>query len=383
MSLTALLALLACAEPPAPPRPSAVPVLVEDVARGSVAVHVELPGELRSPSESVAAAEISGVVLAAPVRAGQSVKRGDLLVRLDDRPQQIAVTQARARLEQARAQEEVRAAALERVRVTSARLLEVSTRDPAAVSARDLEDATLAVAEAEAAQRAAAADVAVRVAEVDAAALDLTRTRMLAPTDGVVARQDARIGQRVAPGVELVRLAGAGPLEGLFDVGESQGARVRVGAPVEVFVDVRGGVPWVGTLAGVVPAADGTARNQRARTAISPVPEGWVAGLAARARVEVERLENALTVPRDALTQGAVFRVTDGKATKVPVTVLHELEGRLVVTGALEEGDDVVVRGNEALSDGAAVTVVGPGGAPGGAPPAGSASGAPPASPKP
>jgi HlyD family secretion protein len=352
----ALLLLVACGKGAAPAPSSAVPVLVADVVLGPATVTLELPGELRSPGEATVSAEIAATVEDAPAREGQVVRRGDVLVRFDDRPQQIALRQAQARLQQADAQRAVRAAALDRVRATMQRLLDVAQQDPAGVSLRDAEDARFALVEAEAALQAATADAAMRAAEVDAAQLDVERTRLRAPVEGTVARQLARVGQRVAPGAELARIAVGGGLEGLFDAGEDQAGRIAAGMPVEV--QVAGRAAWTGTVSGVVPAADGASRNQRIRVAIEPPPERWVPGLAARARVETLRLDTALQVPRDAVVQGAVHVVRDDKAARVSVTVLHDAGATLIVEAALQAGDDVVVRGNEALSDGSSVKVI-------------------------
>lgn len=353
--------LAGCASEAAPPPSPGVPVITEPVVRGPTDVRLDLPGEVQSPGEARLAAEVAGTVVAVPARVGSRVARGEVLVELDRRSFDIAVRTATGRLEQARAQVAVREAALERVKVNSDRLLSVRQKDPTAVSQLEADEAALAVREAQAALQAALADVEVRQAEVDAAALDLARSRILSPIAGVVSRQDARIGQRIGAGTYLVTVLGAGGLEAVLDLGEAQAGTVAPGAPVKLKLPGRPGLTVDGTVAGVVPAAEGLSRNQRLRVDIPEPPPELLPGLAVRAEVAVATLADAVQVPRDAVTRGAVFVVVDGKAKKVEVETRYDLGETLVVTGELRSGDALVVRGNEALADGVAVRT---GGAP-------------------
>lgn len=351
--------LLACAEAPPARPPAAVPVVAEAVVRGPVEVRLELSGEVRSPSEAQVAVEIAAPVIAVPARVGTPVRAGDELVRLDARPFEIARKAAAARVQQAEAQVAVRRSAVDRVDLTTRRVLEVRERDPASVSALDAEDAALALQEARAQLQAAEADLAAARAQLDAAELDLRRTRVVSPVDGVVARQDAKVGQRVPAGTMVAVVVGAGPLEAVLDLGEQQAGQVAPGAPVVVSLLARPSVQATGVVSGVVASADGYSRNQRVRVDLPSPPPEMLAGLAVRGVVEVQRLDDGIQVPRDAVGRGAVFVVAEGKAKKVPVLVRFDLGETLVVDGPLEGGAQVVVRGNEALQDGADVNVVG------------------------
>ncbi|MBM4393461.1 MAG: hypothetical protein FJ090_20245, partial [Deltaproteobacteria bacterium] len=106
--------------------------------------------------------------------------------------------------------------------------------------------------------------------------------------------------------------------------------------------------------------AQGSGRTQRLRVVLNGAPLGLLPGMAVRGEVVVAELANALAVPRDAVVNGAVFVVDGDKAREVRVTVLDAGRDSLVVDAMLAAGDRVVVRGNEALSDGGAVSPVGP-----------------------
>jgi membrane fusion protein (multidrug efflux system) len=84
----------------------------------------------------------------------------------------------------------------------------------------------------------------------------------------------------------------------------------------------------------------------------------------ARVTFPVERGRKALVVPKDALvSRGPVellFIVTDGKVHQVPVKRGQATEGWVAIEGPVEEGQLVVVRGNERLRDGMPVTILPP-----------------------
>jgi membrane fusion protein (multidrug efflux system) len=95
-------------------------------------------------------------------------------------------------------------------------------------------------------------EVAAAQAKVDQARLDLTRTVILAPIDGVVARRNVQIGQRVAAGAPLMQIV---PINAVYvdaNFKEVQLRKVRIGQPVELTADLYGGaVKYRGKVAGL------------------------------------------------------------------------------------------------------------------------------------
>ncbi len=359
MSTAILLALLACSDGAAPPRAPTVPVVVAPVSRGEATVTVILDGEVSDPLEAQVGAEVAGTVVAIPGRLGAPVERGSTVVELDPRPFRIALAQATGGLAAAQAEVAVRQAARDRARAAHDRVTEVAGRDPRAVSSREADDVRLALAEAEAALGAAQAQVMVRRAAVDAADLDLARCAMRTPVDGVVSRQDARLGMRLGVGTPVFGVSATAALEVMLDAGEAWAGRVMPGAPVVVTVPGRPNLSTTGEVAGVAASAQGVGRSQRVRVALPDVPAGLMPGLGVRGEISVTHLGDALSVPRDAIVNGAVFVVDGGTARRVPVEVIDAGRDRVVVAADLAGTESVVVRGNEALSDGASVAVVG------------------------
>lgn len=253
---------------------------------------------------------VGGPVRSVEVRDTQAVKRGQVLVTLDDRDARITLASAQAELAKAerrvrgylatddsltaqitaREADQARAAAtlasakadLERARIDLERRKALAVNG--AVSGDELTRAQNAFANAQAAatsakaaqvqalaNRAAAAgslaantvltdgttvatnpEVEAARAKVEQAKLDLERTVIRAPIDGVVTRRNVQIGQRVAPGATLMQVV---PIQQAYvdaNFKEGQLRKVAVGQPVELKADLYGGsVTYHGKVVGL------------------------------------------------------------------------------------------------------------------------------------
>jgi len=254
---------------------------------------------------------VSGPVKAVRVSGTQAVKKGDILVILDDADQRLAVADAEAALRQARqrygqadatadaararvaargaeisqAQARLRDAdaTVERARAELAR--RESIAGTGAVSGEELTAARAALKQAQAARDLAAAgvtsarrrraarraaisarpkrwsrgttidtapDVAAAQARLDKARLDLERTVIRAPVDGIVTNRQVQVGQRIATGAPIMVVV---PIDTAYvdaNFKESQFRRIRIGQPVELTSDYYGGdVVYRGKVVGI------------------------------------------------------------------------------------------------------------------------------------
>ncbi|WP_374046514.1 HlyD family efflux transporter periplasmic adaptor subunit [Sphingopyxis sp. DBS4] len=253
---------------------------------------------------------VSGPVKEVRVSGTQVVKKGDVLVVLDDADQRIAVADAEAALRQARqryGQSSANAdAARARVSARGAEIAQAQARlrdaDAAvakaraelarresiagtgAVSAEELTAARTALASAGAARDLAAAgitsaeatrgsasgdlgaaeavvrgttidtapDVAAAQARLDKARLDLERTVIRAPVDGVVTNRQVQVGQRIAAGAPIMVVVPIATAYVDANFKESQFKRIRIGQPVELTSDYYGGdVVYRGKVIGI------------------------------------------------------------------------------------------------------------------------------------
>jgi membrane fusion protein, multidrug efflux system len=214
--------------------------------------------------------QISGTVVAINTDETQYVRRGQVLVQLDPRDAQIAVAQAKANLgetvrevSQVFAEEDRDAALVSAEQTQLSQSNEDLTRDLSlkavhGVSLEDLEHDENAVRSARAALRQAQATLASTQAEIAgttpathprvlqaeanlrAAWLELTRTRVLAPVSGYVVRRSVELGEQVAPSTEMLDVVPVTSMWVDANFKENQLGDLRIGQPVQVSVDMYG-----------------------------------------------------------------------------------------------------------------------------------------------
>lgn len=227
-------------------------------------------------------AAVSGIVAGVDAVDTRAVKKGDVLVRIDPTDARLALAQAVA--EQDRAERRVRgyfandenlAATLKAreadlQRATQERARRRMLAGNGGVTGEELGNAEAGVASARAARDAAAAalranqtltshstldtnpEVALARARTEQARVDLARTEIRAPIDGVVARRQVQVGQRVQPGAVLMSVVPVGKVHVDANFKEVQLDKVRIGQPVELESDLYGSaVVYHGKVAGL------------------------------------------------------------------------------------------------------------------------------------
>jgi membrane fusion protein (multidrug efflux system) len=165
-------------------------------------------------------AEIDGLVSEVRVVDSQEVKRGDILVVIDNTDVKLAARQAEADLARARAQ--------------------IALVDSGSVSGDELTKVKNGATNARAALDAALAAEALAQASVDKTTVDLGRTVIRAPVDGVIARRQVQLGQRVMPSAPLLSVVPVREMYVNANFKEVQLKAVRPGQKVELFSDLHG-----------------------------------------------------------------------------------------------------------------------------------------------
>jgi len=316
-------------------------------------------GHLRPWQRATLHAEASGQVEELTVEEGARVEEGTLLARLENREEQIALREARAKLLKARAEYRAKYGGEESL---------TASADSALAPANPDRQATQAAASGLTAARQA----------TQRARLELERTRITAPFAGRVAdlkgggREGGSgptglsEGQYVASGQEICTLLQDRRMKVEAQVLESDFAQVRTGATARVHVPALGpradsSAVFEGEVRAVNPQVDPNAGTGRVTVSI-PNPEGrLVSGLYANVWLETERLEERLVVPENAVLvrQGRdlVFVVEDGRAQWTYVEVGARSGERVEITKGAQPGDTVAVDGHFALAHDAPVEV--------------------------
>ncbi len=203
----------------------------------------------------------------------------------------------------------------------------------------------------------ALAELEVAKARVELAQLELDRTSIRAPFDGVVGTRWVDPGDRVTDETPLVQIDAVDRLQVLFAISEQGVAFARLGASLEIRVLPYPGETFPGQVFFVSPTLDPSTRRM--------ILKGWVpnsdgrlrAGLFANVDMEIATRENVLLVPESAVVMdrhGAYVwrRQDDDTATRVPVELGLRKGGRVEVTMGLRPGDAVVVAGTHKVAEG-------------------------------
>lgn len=286
--------------------------------------------------------EVPGRVIRRAVDRGDTVRKGDVLLRLDD--SRIALEAERAQVAREAAEHQAAFAAAELGRAESL---------GEALSPQALDQARHA--DEMARHGLAQARIAERTAE-----RALADTRVRAPFSGVIADRYADVGDTVAPGVPLFVLVSVDPVLVRVGVAAAEAARLDAGTRARIVFADLGGATGAGELVTVGQVPDPMTGTYPADFRV-PNPSGALReGMVARVLPEVSE-EPVVQVPRQALVEHeggpAVFVVGGDLAHIRPVRLGRQGPDRAEVVSGLEPGEEVVIEGQFALVDGAHVDV--------------------------
>lgn len=309
-------------------------VEVVTVAPETVRDTVTLVGQLDSEHSVELRPEIDGVVESIDFIEGQSVKRGEVLVSLRDAEQRARSREARAR---AKLAEEL-----------FARIQQLSAKEVSARVEFDKASAELEVARAEAELR----DV------------ELAKTKVLAPFDGVVGARLVSPGERVRRSTKLVRIDAIDRLQLVFAVPEIGVPFVRKGMPVTITVKPFPEMKFAGEVFFVSPTLDAATRRLMLKAWVPNPDRKLQPGLFANLEVQLAERPNAIVVPDAALlvdqAGSFVWRIgEDRKARRVPVEIGLRKASRVELTSGLAAGDRIVSAGTQKVTEGGLVAISG------------------------
>ncbi|MHB8448366.1 MAG: efflux RND transporter periplasmic adaptor subunit [Rudaea sp.] len=339
------------------PTVDAVPVEVALAAHSAISASYSGTAALVADHEAQVTAKTSGILKKLYVEEGMTVKAGQLLAELDDADALAKAKQAEAQMHKAQATFAHAQAAIPKHLI------------PEYEYEQDKFDL--------AAQRAA----------YEAANIQLSYTRIVAPVDGVIAQRDIKIGNLVQANQNLFRIVGMSPLQAVLNVPERQLGILKAGQAVQLEADALPGKKFVGTILRIAPVVDPASGTFRVTCQFRDASAVLRPGMFARIDIVYDQRADALTVPRSALVeedgQTSVFVVE--KAPPVPVAkaeagkpaakapaaaadgfVAHR---QLVKTGysdgdkveiisGLNAGARVITVGRNAVRDGTAVLVL-------------------------
>ena len=301
-----------------------IPVEVASATEGELVVRREFTGVLRGIRSATIRARTGDEILDIPVRVGQRVRAGDVVIRQSSEGSLASVQQAQASYEQAERN-------VERLRPLHER---------GAISDQDWDNALTGL----------------RVADAN---LEAARRRvdLESPIDGVVTDLMVNRGAIPESGDPLVRVSDLSRLQVVLQVSPEQARELAVRQPAQL---PDHGLE--GAVSRVAMQADPVSRLLEVELTFpgATVAGDAVPGTLVTAQVEVGRTAAALLVPRAAVSEGVVWVVDSaGVARRREVSTGLEGAGQVEILSGLARGERIVVGGASLLSDGAQTRVVG------------------------
>ena len=367
-----LLAFVAAApaQPGGGPPPQNV---VVDAARAETLVQRRsVTGEIISTRRALVATQAEGYVVEFDLIEGDTVRKGDVLARLDPEISTLEVERARAQLQAALGLVEQRRAEADRANRDQDRMLRLADRNSASESERDEFDTNAVATKALLSQ--AEADVAAAKAALALAERRLRDKTIVAPFNASVVTTDTEIGEWLDQGDTVIELIALDTLEARIDVPERLlPFLVDRDDPITMRIPALGSAAdREADLIGLVPLGNSVSRNFTARLAPRPLPQATPIsagdreapsplrpGMSLTAMVPTGDRAEFTTIHKDAILRddaGAFVYAalpTNGPdappaATPVRVDVLFATAERLAVRAPqLRPGTDVLVEGNE------------------------------------
>jgi len=342
-----LLLLLAGCGKEEPRQDEVRPVRVLKLAAGNGAERVEFSGDVRPRYESRLGFRVGGKIVERKVDVGANVKDGQVLMRLD--PQDL-------RLAQAQAQATLRAAETERDLAQADYKRHQNLRAQNFVSQAVLDAKQSAL-------RAAQANVDAARAGFRGQANQAGYANLESDTDGVVTAVDAEVGQVVAAGAPVVRVARTDEKEVVIGIPEDRVGQLRQAGDVRVrlWADRDTAIP--GKIREISPVADPATRTYTVKVSIPPNPEARL-GMTATVDMAAAGAGDAaqLRVPLSALVQdkGAtgVWVVENGAVQLRRVQVAGQAGNDILLLGGVQPGQTVVTAGVHLLKPGQKVKIL-------------------------
>lgn len=348
----------------APPSdPIAVRIVKAD--ERPLSLFVDVVGTLTAGSTLSVTPQLSGTVTYVGAEVGQPVKKGQVLLKLDDSTLRTQLAQAQAALEQAqntvqqtKANRDLAASTLDRIK---------ALYDVGGASRQDLNNAQTQFTNAQVAyQTASTAAIQSARSQIQNLQLQLAKTVISSPVDGTLASRSANVGEVVGPGQPVMSLVDSGPLKLVATLPASQTDLVKIGQAVNLRTDALPGESFVGKISSVGPASIATGQFFPLEVRVFDPKNRLRVGMIATGHLQVQYSPTVPVIPVSAIAQignqNYVYRVVEGKAVRTSVQL--GLSGKdssgtpyQVVTGGLETGAQIIIAPVDALWDGAKVSV--------------------------
>ena len=310
---------------------AAVPVEVTAASRRTISSFIETNGTLEAENEVDLVARVSAPIVALHVEEGDLVRAGQLLARLDD--------------QETRVQTEIARVGLAEMRQAHERAQQLHAED--LISLEDYE-------------RAASTYDAAK-AQLKASEVQLEFTELRAPFSGRIVRRYVDRAEQVSVNTPIYRLSDFDPLLCPIQMPERDLPRVRLGQRAWLSVEAWRDERFAATVLRISPIIEAETGTFKVTLELRD-GDRLRPGMFARVFVETETREDALVVPKAALSLGSigdtVFVAVDGTASRREVELGFRQGDLVEIVRGVSEGEQVVVVGQDGLSEGTPLQIL-------------------------
>ncbi|MFO0891886.1 MAG: efflux RND transporter periplasmic adaptor subunit [Isosphaeraceae bacterium] len=285
----------------------AVEVHVESPSLGAISRKITAPGTVEPLEEAKIGSQILGRVVAVNVKEGDAVKADTVLVKLDDTDSRARLATSQARCERIRAAIAQAESDLEKANRDSTLQDRLAGRGFA--TRTDVADARTILSKAEAARQIALREHAENEAMMELSREELKRTEIVSPINGIVTSLDVRVGEVViagtinVPGTTMMTVSDLDHMRVSADVDESDVPLISPGQSARVYLQCDEKTPIAGTVERVASKGkkSGDAVKFETRIVVERPPPLLRAGMTATVELEVQRADNAIGIPVQAV----------------------------------------------------------------------------------
>ncbi len=371
-----------------------IPVQTEKVAKRTITQKVTATGKINPEFKVIITPEVTGEIVELPVKEGDRVKKGQLLIRIKGDQYQAQKQRLEANLQSAEASLKMRKAELDRISLEYTRAKELHSKG--LMSDSEYETVKSNYLTANASHEAAEANVLQSKAQLREVLETLYKTTIVSPMDGVVTQLNVELGERVlgsgfTQGTNIMTVSDLNNIEAVVDVDENDVILVSIGDTATISVDAFKDKEFKGIVSEIGNSAKTTGLgtqeevvNFEVKIKILNSGNELRPGMSCNADIETETIENVLSVPIQSVTtrsdfpkqentaQGndddnqfvqvkekekksakpkeVVFIVQNNKAKMVEVETGLSDDNYIYVKKGLEGGEDVVSGSYSAIS---------------------------------
>jgi HlyD family secretion protein len=369
-------------------------VQTEKVQKRSITQTVTATGTINPEFKVVITPEVTGEIIALPVKEGDIVKKGDLLIKIKGDQYMAQKDRLEANLKSAEANLKISEAELKKVDLEFKRVKELHLKKLASDS--ELENAETNYLTTKASYESSEANVLQSKAQLREVLETLYKTTIYAPMDGIVTQLNVELSERVlgsgfSQGTNIMTVADLSKMEAVVDVDENDVVLVSVGDTANVTVDAFGNKVFHGVVTEIGNSAKSTGIgtqeqvvNFSVKIKLIDLDPNLRPGMSCNADVETETVHDVLSVPIQSVTartdipgdsaaangnelmmnkkpKEVIFLVDNGKAKLVVVETGISDDNYLEIKKGVS-GDEEVISGSyraisRELNDGSVVRV--------------------------